>query len=444
MPYRSYRFLPPMLVLLLAPSADATTRRVPSEFATIQAGIEAALVGDTVLVAPGTYTGVGNFNITFNGKDLVLISEAGPDVTTIDAQGTTSATRRGFFLDSGETAAARIQGFTITGGRTHDFSPRPGAGILCYGSSPTIVNCVLKRNWAGDGEPAWGSSKQEGTSLGCGIGGGIALFSSSAQIIDCIVTENGATCGPGGGLAFWDCPSVVVRGCLVTNNIAGGIAASRASSSFENCTVSGNLDAWGIELWSSTGLFERSIIWGNCGDLALQNSSSAQLACCLVDSSQISDSVSYVGPNVFADPLFCAADVCPGPWPRVDVDFRLQATSPCLPENNSCGVLIGALGSCAATSVPPSFQPPDDAIWASPNPFSTSTSLSLGASLDRDVMLSVFDVAGRRVREFRITPAAAPVVWDGADESGQRVAAGTYLLQLEGAQNRTGRVTIVR
>jgi hypothetical protein len=106
--------------------------------------------------------------------------------------------------------------------------------------------------------------------------------------------------------------------------------------------------------------------------------------------------------------------------------------------------LIGAPGSCAATSVPPSFQPPDAAIWASPNPFSTSTVLSLNASLDRDATLSVFDAAGRRVREFRMTSTATPVIWDGADDHGQRVAAGTYLLRLDGRRDLAGRVTVVR
>ena len=51
---RSYLFL--LGLLLLASPAESTLRRVPAQYPTIQSGINAAGIGDTVLVSPGTYS----------------------------------------------------------------------------------------------------------------------------------------------------------------------------------------------------------------------------------------------------------------------------------------------------------------------------------------------------------------------------------------------------
>jgi hypothetical protein len=56
------------------------TIHVPADRPTIQAGVNAANNGDTVLVSPGTY----NENIDFLGKAITVTSSGGPASTTID------------------------------------------------------------------------------------------------------------------------------------------------------------------------------------------------------------------------------------------------------------------------------------------------------------------------------------------------------------------------
>jgi hypothetical protein len=455
MPQGSYRFLPLLLVLLLASSADAATRRVPSEFPTIQAGINAAAVGDTVLVSPGTYTGDGNRDIDFDGKDVVLIGEEGPENTILNAEGTESSPHRVFEFGASAglvTSAARIDGFTITGGRTvGSGGSNPGAGILVIGS-PTISRCIIRGNWSGDGGPVE-PSKAEASQRGCGFGGGIAIENySPMRIEDCFIESNGADC-EGGAVMVFHSTDLVFERCVIADNRGKGVWIAGGSCALVNCTLANSPgyseNGWDLFVGYAPGTavrLDRTIVGTGCGGVYVNSGDSIEITCSLVDTAGIAGEglISVSGPTVFANPLFCGSNDC-SVWPIGDPgDYRVQAGSVALPENNPCGVLIGALGSCAATSVPPSFQPPEDAILASPNPFSTRTSLSLGASLDRDATLSVFDVAGRRVREFRMSPSTAPVVWDGADDNGQRVAAGVYLMRLDGRSDVSGRVMVVR
>jgi len=76
-------------------SINAATIHVPADQPTIQAGIDATVNGDTVLVADGTYTGDGNRDIDFGGKSIVLKSENGSVLTVIDCEGNPGNVHRG-------------------------------------------------------------------------------------------------------------------------------------------------------------------------------------------------------------------------------------------------------------------------------------------------------------------------------------------------------------
>ena len=144
-------------VLLAAGLAQAGTIRIPADYPTIQAGIDAAVNGDTVLVADGVYTGTGNVNLDFKGKAITVKSENGAANCIIDCENIDDT--YGFRFFSGEAATAVVEGFTIRNGKA-----QYGGGIICYKSSPTITNNIITGNSANN------------------VGGGISCSASSPAI----------------------------------------------------------------------------------------------------------------------------------------------------------------------------------------------------------------------------------------------------------------------
>src|SRR5438093_5325639 len=112
----------PLLILrLTAHTARAATINVPAGQPTIQAAINAASNGDTVLVAPGTY----RENINFMGKAVTVTSSGGPAVTTIDGSAAGSVVT----FDTNEARSSLLSGFTITNGLGGSSSSYSGGGI---------------------------------------------------------------------------------------------------------------------------------------------------------------------------------------------------------------------------------------------------------------------------------------------------------------------------
>ena len=68
------------LVLLLPLFAPAKTILVPQDKATIQAAIDFAIHGDTILVAPGTYVET----IDFSRKNITVRSDGDGNPATVD------------------------------------------------------------------------------------------------------------------------------------------------------------------------------------------------------------------------------------------------------------------------------------------------------------------------------------------------------------------------
>ena len=77
-----------------------------------------------------------------------------------------------------------------------------------------------------------------------------------------------------------------------------------------------------------------------------------------------------------------------------------------------------------------------------PNPFATTTAIAFNLPRELQVELSVYDLAGRRIRNLlmkRLVAGRHQVVWDGRDDAGRRVAHSIYVLRLEAGELRAHR-----
>jgi len=232
------------LILLLGTAVTQAqqTINVPAGQPTIQAAINAANNGDTVLVAPGTYLE----NINFGGKAITVASSGGPSVTTIDggAQGSVVT------FSSGEPATSVLNGFTIRNGLQNGLF---GGGIYIASSSPTITGNIVTGNHAAvgcgiyvnGGSPLIQSNTitandQTGAGDGGQGGGGILISGSNTapaapQIIGNAITNNSvAAGGNGGGISVGYFSSPLIQGNMIQGNKAynfgGGVALQSYNS----------------------------------------------------------------------------------------------------------------------------------------------------------------------------------------------------------------------
>ncbi len=185
----------------------ADTIYVPADYSTIQAGIDAAQDGDTVLVADGTYTGNGNKNISLEGKAIVLMSENGPENCIIDPQ----SSGRGFYIHQGETESTIVKGFTITNGSM--------GGMFIWNCTPIIEECHFIENTSS----------------------ALYLSLADATVRRCVFADN-TTGSFGGGLTASNANPVIERCTFYSNNAAhgGAIYLSNSNAMINSCIIAWN------------------------------------------------------------------------------------------------------------------------------------------------------------------------------------------------------------
>lgn len=202
---RLWRFVVVAMLSVTSPG-QAADWFVPTDFPTLQAAIDFASDGDSVLVAPGTYFET----VDFLGKAIELRSLEGADLTIIDAEmGGPGPTGSVVTFANGEGPATKIVGFTLTGGTgvMRGSISTVGGGVFIAEASPSIEQCKVIGNAATLGGGLFISSGSEPAIHDCLVegnnadrGGGVAIIEASAPSFDSVVLRSNVAAMQGGGL----------------------------------------------------------------------------------------------------------------------------------------------------------------------------------------------------------------------------------------------------
>jgi len=290
-------------ILMITMVIWANTINIPTDYTTIQEGIDASVDGDTVLVQPGTYVENINYNKNIVVGSLMLTTGD----TSYISQTIIDGNQNGNVISiSGyDSGNAVLLGFTVTNG----YAMEEGAGIWCRNS--IIEYCIIKNNVSET------------------IGGGMSI--GGTLVKNCII-KNNICSGSGGGIEIQG--NATIENCLIINNESywgAGINFNyNSNSTINNCTIINNVSeggGGGINFHESSPTVSNSILNNNSPDelYILENGNPT------ITYSNIQGGWEGDG-NIDANSLFC--NISSG-------NYSLAENSPCVGTGEN-GVNMGA------------------------------------------------------------------------------------------------------
>lgn len=356
-------FSVPLILVAVALSVPSTTQAAQlivypdgsGQWANIQAAVDECHSGDSILLAPGTFSGDGNVNIWGStAQDVTVRSISGdPNTCTIDCAGG--------FAFAINASGWSFEGLTVTGVAADVAFHHTGA---CSGSTTYFrrIRYVNNSNAVFTDFATWlyfnraeFHDSQFTANICNTLTGFVTLFRN------CTFTDNRSGISGGYGGRFEHC--VIARNTSRSFLFAAGSGGEYPGSlSFTGCTIFGNsCDLMFLAYECAVGISDCIIASNNygqaiidyCVDQLHRNMVAPAVRNCCIFGNGPGGNVywdiacTYGVDNLAVDPLLC--DPYAG-------DLSLCSNSPCLPANGA-STLMGAIdsqcGSCGPVAIEP-------------------------------------------------------------------------------------------
>jgi hypothetical protein len=403
-----------LISALLATASLAATHIVPDEYPTISMAINAAQMGDTVLVNPGLYYEA----VSINPGLAVMSSERWAASIFAPSMYECPVTLLPPSSPNEEEALTEVVGFDIQ--QLYDF----GNPAICGGNPKAEVkDCRIAH--AGPGG---------NTEIPC-------IFMPAGGIIKmCEISHGGSSKAiysnqPGAEILVEDCILVNVFMMGVTGFGSGSVTTFKNNNFYDPIL---RLEV----LWPPTDftmIFVNNIFYDGGPNCPLSGLMPDSLVLKYNDFWPWADPDCPEGlGNFMADPLFCD-----------EPDHWLQPESPCLGAGEH-GEDVGARwGICYPTSVDIPQRMLGPSLIVSPTVVDAG-GCAIQLSLDSDAPVpgvEILDVLGRRCAVLRLGSRGVGVHsirWDGTDNHGRGLPSGVYWIRPQGLKGLSAKVLILQ
>lgn len=468
-------------ILLFIGLGFSTTINIPTDYQTIQEGIDIAEAGDTILVSPGTYVE----NLIWNAPPGVKLFGSSALDCIIDGNNSGSVLRFGdrSLLNPDSTGfedITIISNFTLKNGHAEgegDSNHGGGISIAVVGFKPIFENLIIENNYAHE----WGGgiySYYGAPSISNSIiknndarwdGGGIYVHALSDTVkIDQVEIINN-TASHSAAIYSQSGTKMILTQSLICNNSSSGpiISTYNVGIEIDKCTIANNQSEIGaLFILHNSGdelLIDNCILWGNQPIQAyiynannfIVNSSNIESVSdnlIIVDNSAgIYDAPYYYSnedysgivfisnngeeptwgnDNINQNPLFCDPS---------NLDFTLAQNSPSVGiSSDGSPLTMGAydvgceevLSNVYQNQIAYSFRIEQNY----PNPFNPITTLKYELPEDSFVDVTIYDMLGNVVNNLvnaNQSSGYKSIQWDATNNQDEPVSAGVYLYKIQ-------------